>query len=131
MRVDFVRRTPDDVDMAAIGLPSRDTGGEVFVGVGDAAVVLFLKFVDGGVGIGIVVLPEDFNELFAFFVGAEAFESSNFVGREKVFPVFFQELTKVEAEFVFGFLDLFFVRFFGLRFLRGRHGGRVFLSECI
>jgi hypothetical protein len=36
--------------MAAVGLPTRDTGGEVLVGVRDAPVVLFLELVLFGVG---------------------------------------------------------------------------------
>ena len=46
---DFVRRAVGNVDAAAVGLPAGDTGSEVLVGVGDAAVVLFLEFVLDGV----------------------------------------------------------------------------------
>ena len=45
MRLDFVRRAEHDVDAAAVGLPARNAGGEMLVGVGDAPVVLFLEFV--------------------------------------------------------------------------------------
>jgi len=131
MRVDFIGRTPDDVDMAAIGFPAGDAGGKMFVGVGDAAIVLFLEIVDGGVGIGIVVSPDDFDELLAFFVGAETLEGGTLFGGDDVDQVFVDDVLKAVAEFVFGFLDLSFVLFFGFRFLRGRYRGRVFLSECI
>ena len=122
MRIDFVRRTPDDVNVAAISFPTGDAGGEVFVGVDDAAVVFFLEFVDGGVGIGIVVLPENFNELFALFICAEAFESGNFARGEEIFPIFFQELAEVEAEFVLGLFLLLLLLSLGSGFL-WRWGG--------
>jgi len=131
MRVDFVRRTPDDVDMAAIGFPARDAGGKVFVGVGDTAIVFFFEFVDGGVGIGIAAVENYFDELFALFVATEAVEGGAFFWPDDVDQVFVDDVLEAVAEFVLGFLELFFVLFFGLRFLRGRLGGRGFLSECI
>ena len=103
----------------------------MFVGVGDAAVVFFFEGVGRSVRIGIVVNPDDFDELLAFFVGAETLEGGAFFGGDDVDQVFVDEVSEAVTEFVFGFLDLFFVLFFGLRFLRGRHRGRVFLSEHI
>src|SRR5882672_3952067 len=131
MRIDFVGRTPDDVNVAAIAFPAGDAGGEMFVGVGDAAVVFFLEFVDGGGGVGIVVGKDNFDELFAFFVGAEAIEGGALFRRDDVDEILVEDVLEAVAEFVFSFLDLFFVLFFGLGFLRRRRGGRIFLSECI
>ena len=65
MRFDFVGRAEGDVDAAAIGLPSGDTGGVPLVGVGDAAVVLFLVLVLGGVGRRVAAQPELLDELLA------------------------------------------------------------------
>ena len=47
MGFDLVGRAPDDVDAPAIGPPASDAGSKVFVSVGEAAVVLFLKRVLG------------------------------------------------------------------------------------
>src|SRR4029077_1612032 len=47
MRLNLIRRTPDDIDVAPVGFPSGYSGGEVFVGVGEAAVVLLPDRVDG------------------------------------------------------------------------------------
>ena len=43
MRLDFVRRAPHDVNPAAIGFPAGNARGVMLVGIGDAAIVLFLK----------------------------------------------------------------------------------------
>src|SRR5207245_132690 len=45
MRFDFVGLAVHDVNTAAVGFPAGDAGGEVFVGVGDARVVIFFVFV--------------------------------------------------------------------------------------
>src|SRR5580765_5165446 len=74
MRFDFIRWSDDDVDAAAIRFPSRNAGGKMFVGVGDAAVVLVLKFVFGGVRSRITALPERLDEVLAFFVVRQLLE---------------------------------------------------------
>src|SRR5205823_4153578 len=74
MRVNAVRRAKDDVDPAAVGSPSRNAGGEVLVGVGDAAIVLVLKFVFDGIRSGIAPEPELFNELVALFIVCKLLE---------------------------------------------------------
>ena len=103
----------------------------MFIGIRDAAVVFFPERIFAQVGIGISILPKDFDELLAFFVGAETLEGGTFFGGDDVDQVFVDEVSEAVTEFVFGFLDLFFVLFFGLRFLRGRDRGRIFLSESI
>ena len=75
MLLDFVRRTVRDVDAAAVGLPSGNARGELLVGVGDTAVVLFLVFVLDGVRRGIAPQPELLDELLALFVGLQPLES--------------------------------------------------------
>src|SRR5271157_3251579 len=41
MGIDLVGRAEDDIDATAVGPPSRLAGCEMFVGVGDAAVMFF------------------------------------------------------------------------------------------
>ena len=72
MRLDLVRRSVRDVDAAAVGLPAGNAGGVMLVGVGDAAVVLFLELVLDGVRRGIAAQPELLDELLALFVGVQA-----------------------------------------------------------
>ena len=55
--IDFVGRAPEDIDVAAIGFPAGDSGGEAVVGVSDAAIVFFTLGVIGRVGIGIAAAP--------------------------------------------------------------------------
>jgi hypothetical protein len=43
MGVDFIGWTPDGVDTATISLPARDAGREVFVSIGQPAIMLFLR----------------------------------------------------------------------------------------
>src|SRR6266567_5604147 len=71
MRFDFVWRTPNDIDTAAIGSPAGNAGGEMFVRIGDAAVVLFLEFVFFSVGRRIAAQPELFDESVTLFVVAQ------------------------------------------------------------
>src|SRR5579859_336949 len=83
MRIDFVRLAIYDVNAAAIGFPPRDAGGEMFVGVGDALVVLFFVLVLFGIGRRIAALPESFDKIVAFFVVGELLESrALFVGND-------------------------------------------------
>ena len=68
MDFDLISRAPHDVDASAIGLPARNAGGEVLVGIGDAAVVLFLVFVLRSVGRRVAAQPELLDELVALLV---------------------------------------------------------------
>src|SRR5712664_3399874 len=83
VRLNLIGRTPNDVNVAAIRFPARDPGGEVFVGVGEAAVVLLPHWINGRFGVWIAVAPEDLLVLFALFFRAE-FEKSTalFVGND-------------------------------------------------
>ena len=56
---------------SAVGFPTGDAGGEAFVGVGDATIVLFAEGVLRGVEIGIAAAPELLDEQLALFVGGE------------------------------------------------------------
>jgi hypothetical protein len=89
----------NDIDAAPIGLPSRNPGAKVFIGVGDAPVVLFLEFVLEGIGSGITSLPESFNELVAFFVVGELLEGGTLFGSNDVGDVLIQP-SSVDAEVV-------------------------------
>ena len=123
MRFDFVGRAVYNIDAAAIGLPSRDTRREMLVGVGDAAVMLFLEFVFFGVRSGIAAQPELLDELLALLVGAQRFERLRSSSRDDVDHVLIQPLLLGRFQFFpeLGFLLLFLL-------LRHRLGDRrVFL----
>src|SRR5262249_36304779 len=74
VRFDLIGLAEHDVDAPAVGLPPGDAAGEMFVGVGDALVILFAVFVDVGVGVRVAAVPEPFDELLAFVVGLERVE---------------------------------------------------------
>src|SRR5437763_14696742 len=81
MRINLVGGPIHDVNAAAVALPAGDAGGEVLVGVGDAAVVLFFVFVFDGVGRGIAAQPELLDEVIAFLVVGKLLEGGAlFVG---------------------------------------------------
>ena len=118
MRIDFVWRAPHDVDAAAIGFPARDARGVVLVGIGDAAVVLFLKGILGRIRVRIAAQPELLDKLFALFVGLQAEEGAAFFGGDDVGyvlvqPLFiggvqlFVELGFAATALFGGFLDFF------------------------
>src|SRR6266478_3169890 len=90
MRLDLVGLAPGDVDTTTIGFPARNAGRVMFVGIGDALVVLLAIFVFVGVRIGIAPAPEFFDETLALVVGLEFLESfALFVG-DDVGDVFVQ-----------------------------------------
>ena len=74
VRVDAVRLAIGDVHVAAIGLPARLACCEMLVGVGDAAVVLFLELVLGRVGIRIAAQPEVLDEGLTLLIVRQALE---------------------------------------------------------
>src|SRR3989442_9699775 len=71
VRVNLIRRAPHDIHAAAIGFPSRNAGSKVFVGVGDAAVMLFFKVVLRQIRVAASPQPELLDKLFALFVGIQ------------------------------------------------------------
>src|SRR5947209_4005240 len=92
MRFHFVGRAPHNVHTATIGAPARNTRREVLVGVGDAAIVLFLEIVVGQIGIVAAAQPELLDELFPLFVGFQLQEGSALFRRNDVNNVFVQPL---------------------------------------
>src|SRR6267143_3015550 len=93
MRLDLVGLAPGDVDATTIGFPARNAGRVMFVGIGDALVVLLAIFVFVRVRIGIAPAPEFFDEALALIVGFQFLESfpffvSDYVGDVFVQPVF-------------------------------------------
>src|SRR3954454_18096499 len=84
MRLDLICRSEGDVHAAAIGLPARDTRGEVLVRISDTAVVLFLVLVLYGVRRTITAEPKLFDELIAFFIVGEREECLAFLVRNDV-----------------------------------------------
>ena len=92
MRLDFVRRSVDDVDSAAIRLPARNARRVALVGVGDAPVVLFLELVLHRVRRRVAPQPELLDELLPFLVRAQVLEDLAFFVRDDVDDVFVQPL---------------------------------------
>ena len=84
----------------------------MLVGVGDAAVVLFLEFVFYGVGRGIAAQPELLDELLALFVGVQLLEGCALFVGDDVDDVFVQPLLvgrfQLFLELLFLLLDLLF-----------------------
>src|SRR4051812_14275174 len=74
MGVDLVGSPVHDVHAAAIGLPSRNTGGKKLVCIGYTPIMLVLIFVVRRVGRGIAPLPESLDEFVALLVIREHFE---------------------------------------------------------
>jgi hypothetical protein len=69
MRLNFIGRAPEDVNVSAVGLSAGNTGGEVFVGVSEAAIVLLFVGVNWGFLVGIAAIPKDLRKLLALLVG--------------------------------------------------------------
>src|SRR5205814_544672 len=75
VRLLFVRRPVDDIDLAAIGLPSRNYSvGEVFVGIRNAPIVLFFVFIFDGARSGVAALPELLDEMLALLACSQELE---------------------------------------------------------
>src|SRR5450432_125743 len=93
-RVGFllVGRAVGDVDAAAVRLPAGNSRSEVLVGVGDAAVVFFLKLVFHGVRGGIAAQPEIFDERLALLVGLETLERGALLIGDDVRHIFVEPL---------------------------------------
>ena len=100
MGLNFIGLAEDDVDAAAIGLPSGNAGGEMLVGIGNALVVLFFIFVLFGVGRGIAALPEGFNEVVALLVVGELLEGGALFVGDDVGDVLGQPLLVGLAQFL-------------------------------
>src|SRR5690349_12754355 len=71
MRFHLVSGTVHDVNAAAVGLPSGNSGGKMLVGVGYAPVKLVLVRVVHAVRSGVAALPELLDKLIALFVVAQ------------------------------------------------------------
>src|SRR5262249_18749708 len=100
MRIDFVRRSPNDVDAAAVGLPAGNARGKMLVGVGDAAVVLFFEIVLGQIGIAAAPQPELLDELLALFAGAQLQKRRALLGRNNVDHIFVEPLLVLGVQFL-------------------------------
>src|SRR5580658_618670 len=119
MRLNLIGCAPDDVDTAAISFPSRKAGAEMLVGVGDAAIMLFLVFVLGSVGRWVAAQPEVFDELITLFVVGERFECGDLFGRDDVDHVLFQPLLVGAAQLLFQSFGVLFLLLLGQRTLQG------------
>src|SRR5208282_701202 len=81
-----------DVNAAAVGLPARNAGSIVFVGIGDAAVVFLFEFVLGAAGVGVAPLPERLDKLLPLVVSAELLEGRPLLRGDDVRDFFAQPL---------------------------------------
>src|SRR5271165_1692904 len=135
MRVHLIGRAPHDVHAAAIGLPTRNAGGIMLVGVCDATVVLFFKVVIREVGITAPPKPELLDSLLALFVGIKLKEGFPLLWRNDIDDVLIQPLLVLAVELFqrlacFGFLSfsLLFVERLRRRRIRRILGLRSLLS---
>src|SRR5208283_6023867 len=110
--VNLIRRSKHDVHPAAVGLPAGDAGGIMLVGICDAPVMLFFKFVLVGVGSGVAALPERLDELVALFVVGELHEGATFVVGNDPAHVLVQPLAVCLAQLDFEGLGVSFFLFF-------------------
>ena len=117
MGIDLVGRPEHDINASAISHPSGLTGGEMFVGVRDAAVMLFLVLVLDGVGRGIATEPELFDELISLFVVGELLKRRKLFRRDDPAHVFVQPLLVGRAQFLLECLGVGFLLLFGQRSL--------------
>src|SRR5579863_3812445 len=112
MRINLVRRAIHNVDATAVCFPSGDSSGEMFVGVFDAAVMLFFKFVFFGIGRRVAALPKGLDELVALLIVGKLFESLAFFVGNNVDHVFVEPLLVSRSEFLLeGFGVLFLLLF--------------------
>src|SRR6266446_5013337 len=92
VRLGLVGRAVLDVDHAAVGLPSGNSGSEPLVGIGDAAVMLFAILVLFGIGSGVAAEPELLNELLSLLVGLESREGLTLLVGDDVADLFVEPL---------------------------------------
>ena len=95
-----IRLAIHDVDAAAVGSPAWHTRRKMLVGVGDAAIVLFLYGVVDRIGVGIAPLPELLDKLLALFVGLQLQEGFALRIGDDVGDVFVQPLLVRRGEFL-------------------------------
>ena len=105
MSLDLVGFAPGDVDAATISLPARNTGSVMLVGVSNALVVLFAKFIFVGIRIGIAATPELFDETLALVVSGKLLEGLPLFVCDDVSDVLIQPVLVSLLEF-----DLLFPR---------------------
>jgi len=102
-----------NIDMTAVGLPSRLACGKVLVGIGDAGIVLFAKLIVRGVRVRIASQPEVLDERIPFFVIAQVFERLQLGIRDDPVNVLVDPLLIDAVQFALDFLLLlepFFIR---------------------
>src|SRR5208282_2726982 len=120
------RLAVNDVNAAAIRLPARHAGGKMFVGVGDALVMLFLVFVLFGIGSRVTALPEGLDEVVALLVIRKLLEGRALFVRDDPDHVLFQPLLvglaqlDLEGSLVLRFLFLIGSTFEGVDRIGGR-----------
>src|SRR5712692_3934290 len=71
MGFDLSRLSVKNVNAPPIRLPARNTRRVTLVCIGNAGVMVFLKFVFYRVRTGVAAKPKLFDELLAFFVGLQ------------------------------------------------------------
>src|SRR6185437_11125278 len=101
-----IGRAKLDVDHAAVGELPGLARGEMFVGIGDAAVVLFAVGVFRRIGIWIAAAPELLNEGVALLVVAQALEGLPFLVADDPANILIQPLFVGAVQFLAEFLLL-------------------------
>src|SRR2546423_8367591 len=74
MRLKLVGLAVHDIDAASVGLPSRNAGSVVLVGIGYTLVILLAVLVLVRVRVWIAPAPEKLYEVLALFVCGQLFE---------------------------------------------------------
>src|SRR5262249_39562556 len=77
VRFNLIRLAVFQIDATAVGLIAGNARAEVFVHVGHAFVIFLAKLVRFGVGIGIVFMPDERDELFTLFIGLQLLPGIN------------------------------------------------------
>src|SRR5208337_94065 len=122
---DFVGFTPDDVDAPAIRLPARDPGSEMLIGVGDAAIVLFLEIIVRQIGVAAAAQPELLDELLAFFACFQLEKRAALFRRNDVDDVLVQPRPIRTLQLLEGLLNLLLLIFGQLLIWRRNLGSGI------
>ena len=105
VRVDRVRLAVRDIDVAAVGLPSRLARGEVLVGIGNAGVMLILELVVVGVRVRVPAQPELLDELVPLLIVGQALEGPLLFVRDDPADIFVQPLLVLALQLGLSALD--------------------------
>src|SRR3984893_14874152 len=92
MTFNLVWRSPHDVHVSAIGLPSWNTRGVMLIRIRNPSIMLFFEFVIREVWVSAAAQPELLDELFPLLVGSQLPERVALFRRNNVDHVLVQPL---------------------------------------